>query len=108
MADKQPSGFQMFLGEMLLPMFLQYGKTGAKTAIQKAIAEDTDTSTADLVKTANVALYPVTDTVFENWAAKSKTKIDDKAVGEIKELQEELADEGGYTLPNLDEGQAGD
>lgn len=105
---KQPSGFQLFLGEMLLPMFLQYGKEGAKTAIQKAIAEDTDSSTSDLVKTANVALYPVTDTVFENWATKSKTKIDDKAVAEVKELQEELADEGGYQLPNLDEGTTED
>lgn len=101
--EKKPSGFQIFLGEMLVPMFLQYGKEGAKTAIQNAIAEDTDGSTGDLVKTANVSLYPVTDTVLENWAAKSKTKLDDKAIGQMKQLQEELAEEGGYELPNLDE-----
>lgn len=101
--EKKPSGFQTFLAEMLLPMFLQYGKEGAKSAIQKAIAEDIDGSTSDLVKTANVALYPVTDTVFENFAAKSKTKIDDKAIAQIKQLQEELAEEGGYELPNIDE-----
>src|SRR5688572_27391224 len=99
---KSPSGFQIFLGEMLLPMFLQYGKEGAKTAIQKAIAEDTDGSTGDLVKTANVALYPVTDTVLENWAEKTKTKIDDKTVAQLKELQEELAFDGSYELPNID------
>lgn len=100
---KNPSGFQIFLGEMLLPMFLQYGKEGAKTAIQKAIDEDLDGSTSDLVKTANVALYPVTDTVLENWAVKSKTKIDDKTVAQLKQLQEELAEDGGYELPNIDE-----
>lgn len=100
---KTPSGFQIFLGEMLLPMFLQYGKEGSKVAIQKSIDDDEDGSTGDLVKTANVALYPVTDTVLENWAAKTKTKIDDKTVQELKELQEELAYDGGYELPNIDE-----
>ena len=107
---KKPSGFQMFLANLVLPMFLEYGKEGAKTAISGAIAADTseDQHVANLVKTANVSLYPVMDTVIEDWATKTKTQIDDKAVDEIKELQEELAKEGGYTLPNLDEGTEDD
>lgn len=93
----------LFLGEMVLPMFLKYGKDEAKLAIQKAIDEDEDGSTAEMVKTANVSLYPVIDTVIENHAAKTKTKIDDKTVAELKALQEELAEDGGYELPNIDE-----
>lgn len=93
----------LFLGEIVLPLFLEYGKEGAKTAITKAIAEDEDDSTATMVKTANISLYPVMDTVIENYAAKTKTPLDDKAVKEIKELQEELAIEGGYELPNIDD-----
>lgn len=100
---KAPNGFQIFLGEMLIPMFLLYGKSGAKSAIQKAIAEDDDTSTADMIKLANTSLYPVVDTVLENHAMKTKTKIDDKTVAELKSLQEELASDGGYELPNLDD-----
>lgn len=101
-ASKEPSKIQLFLMDMLLPMFLTYGRTGAKDAIDKAIAEDLDGSTADLVKTANVSLYPVTDTVLENWAEKSKTKVDDKFIADLKGLQEDLAKDGGYELPNLD------
>lgn len=92
----------LFLGEMILPMFLKYGKEETKAALQKAMDEDEDGSTAVMIKTANVSLYPAVDTVIENYAAKTKTKIDDKAVDELKALQEELAVEGGYELPNLD------
>lgn len=103
MANKKPSAIHNFLAEMLFPMFLLYGKQGSKTAIQKAIAADEDGSTANMVKLANISLYPVVDTILENWAAKTKTPLDDKTVDELKELQEELAAEGGYELPNLDD-----
>lgn len=106
--EKKPNGFQIFLGEMLLPMFLQYGKEGAKTAIQNAIDEDEDQSTAEMIRLANISLYPVVDTVLENYAARTKTKIDDKTVGQMKQLQEELASDGGYDLPDLDKGMPGD
>lgn len=103
---KSPSGFQMFLLELALPMILNYGKTSAVTALQKAIDESENNK--EMIKLAATSLYPVVDTVLEDTALKSRTKVDDKVVTELKEIIETIAFDNEWELPNLDAGTEND
>lgn len=106
MADtKKPSGFQMFLLELALPLLLKYGKDSAQASLQNEIDSDTseDGHKKNMIKLAFTSVYPVIDTVLEDTALKSKTKVDDKVVADLKSLCEDLADANGWELPNLDD-----
>lgn len=98
--EKKLTGAQIFLLEMVLPAILQLGTVAAKPAIQKVYDEDQQGK--DLVSTGLMTIYPIVDVYLEKYAAKSKTKIDDKGVKQFKTLMEELAEDNGITLPNLD------
>lgn len=98
---KNPSGFQLFLLELALPMILNYGKSAAVEALQKAI--DEGEKQKEMIRLGMTSLYPVVDTVLEDAALKSKTKVDDKVVTELKEIIEETSANNGWELPNLDE-----
>lgn len=102
MKEKKPSGFQMFLLELALPMILNYGKDAAVQALQKAI--DEGEKQKEMIRLASVSLYPVVDTVLEDAALRSKTKVDDKTVAQLKQIIEEIAENNEWDLPNLDEG----
>lgn len=103
---KSPSGFQMFLLELALPMILNYGKQAAVTALQKSI--DESEKNKEMIRLAATSLYPVVDTVLEDAALKSRTKVDDKTVNELKEIIEQVAFDNEWDLPNLDEGTEND
>jgi len=53
-------------------------------------------------------LYKYWDTIVENYVARTKTKVDDKIVLEVKQAVERFAAAHDITLPNVDEGQPGD
>lgn len=54
-------------------------------------------------------LYKYWDTIVETYVTtKTKTKIDDKVVLEVKQAIERFAAAHSITLPNVDEGQTGD
>lgn len=86
---------------MALPMILQYGKIAAVTALQKAI--DESEKHKEMIRLALVSVYPVIDTVLEDAAFRSKTKVDDKVVTDLKGLCEDLSAANGWELQNLDE-----
>lgn len=100
MAEKKPSGFVIFLLEMALPMILQYGKLAAVNALQTAA--DTNPKAKEMIRLAIVSIYPVIDTVLEDAAFRSKTKVDDKVVTDLKGLCEDLAAANTWELQNLD------
>lgn len=98
--SKKPSGFSLFLLELVLPAFLRYGKDATKVELQKAYNESEKGKT--LITTAITAAYPAIDVYLETAASGSKTQIDDKAVAELKALCEEFAADNGFELQNLD------
>jgi len=97
------SGLQEFLIGFVAPNWFDNLAAQGTGLLEEAYTENPELIT-NLLK----SLYPLIDVYAERAVAKTKTKLDDKAVQSIKTALEGFASSKGIELPNLDEGQADD
>lgn len=82
---------------------LDEGGDGVEKLLEEGFEKEPDLTTQLLP-----LLYRYWDTLVENYVAKTKTKIDDKVVLEVKQAIERFAATHTIVIPNVDEGQPGD
>lgn len=89
--------WQEMVLNMLIPTILVYGAEVVAGWLEKVWQEN-----PQLIKTLLVSVYPFIDGYVENYAAMTKTKVDDNAVSSIKQLLEGFAAAHEIELPNVD------
>ncbi|MFX0181982.1 MAG: hypothetical protein ACFE95_02770 [Candidatus Hodarchaeota archaeon] len=96
--EKLPESIRTRIDDIIAPL-VKIIVTQVTYMLMKEL-NDKSPSDAELVA---YELYPITDVKLEEMVGKTDTPIDDAVVDGVLEGLEQIADEEGWELPNLDD-----